>query len=365
MESMDINPSWWHGRRVLVTGHTGFKGAWLCLLLEALGARVWGYALESPTKVNLFDLAGIAGRMQSIHGDVRDLPALKAAFDRADPEVLIHMAAQSLVRASYVSPVETFNTNVMGTVHVLEAARGCKNLRALVNVTTDKCYENKEWAWGYRENEPMGGHDPYSASKGCAELVTAAYRASFFAEGAQGKQVPSIGSARAGNVIGGGDWAADRLLPDCMRALGAGQAIGVRNPRSTRPWQFVLEPLVGYLLLAQRMSEQPKAFSQGWNFGPAEEDAKPVGWIVQAVVDRWGAGARWEQIGVPPGADVHEAHYLKLDCSKARSELGWRPRMNLALGLDWTVEWFKAYFAGGDARAISMKQIDRFLLMKS
>jgi CDP-glucose 4,6-dehydratase len=340
----------------MITGHTGFKGSWLCLMLESLGASVAGYSLPGRTDPSLYEMAHVAEHVQSVDGDVRDLDALSVAVNRCRPEIIIHMAAQPLVRQSYVSPVDTFATNVMGTVHILEAARHCDSVRALVNVTTDKCYENHEWVWGYRENEPMGGHDPYSCSKGCSELVTSAYRRSFFEAG---KSRCAIGSGRAGNVIGGGDWATDRLIPDCIRALAAGKPIPVRNPRSVRPWQFVMEPLSGYLLLAQKLCERPAEFSEGWNFGPAEDDARSVEWIADHMVKLWGLGAAW-QATEGSQAQAHEANYLKLDCSKARGQLGWTPRTDLAMALEWTVEWYRHMQAGGDVRQICLDQVNRF-----
>ncbi|WP_114859437.1 CDP-glucose 4,6-dehydratase [Azospirillum brasilense] len=347
------NPAFWNGKRVLVTGHTGFKGSWLSLWLLNMGAKVTGLALEPPTDPSLFALAGLERRMDSRIGDIRDPAAVDAAVRAAEPEILIHMAAQPLVRLSYDEPVETFATNVMGTVHVLEAARRCPSLRACVVVTTDKCYENREWPWPYRETEPMGGYDPYSASKGCAELVTSAWRRSFFGK----PEAAAIASARAGNVIGGGDWALDRLVPDCMRALMAGRAIPVRNPHAIRPWQHVLEPLGGYLLLAERLWGNPADHADAWNFGPSDDDARPVSWIVSHVVGRWGDGAAWELIG---GDHPHEATYLRVDSSKARMQLGWEPRLGLADCLDWTVDWFRRYHAGENVERVTLDQIERY-----
>ncbi len=350
-----MSRDFWKGRRVFITGHTGFKGTWLCLLLEHLGAKVTGYALDAPTRPSLFELTGLKHRIDSIHGDVRDLPALRQAMERAKPQVAIHMAAQALVLESYRQPVDTYATNVMGTVHFLEAARGMADLRSAVVVTSDKCYENRERAEGYREDEPMGGYDPYSSSKGCAELVVSAYRRSFFQEGKT-----AVASVRAGNVIGGGDWADNRIVPDCMRALLAGRTISVRNPQAVRPWQLVLEPLAGYLLLARRLCDSPGQFASGWNFGPGEHDARPVGWIVQRVVDLWGQGAGWECRSQP---QAHEAHLLKLDCSKAATKLDWAPRTSLDVALQWIVKWYKEYQAGKDPHAICMDQIRDFMAL--
>ena len=356
LEGVAVNPEFWRGRRVLVTGHTGFKGAWLSLWLHALGARAAGYSLPPPTEPSLFELARVGELVEPAGGDVRDLEALTRAVADSCPEVVIHMAAQSLVRRSYQDPVETYATNVLGTVNVLEAVRRAgAGVRAVVVVTSDKCYENREWVWGYREDEPVGGHDPYSSSKGCAELVTAAYRRSFFGAGGGA----AVASARAGNVIGGGDWAEDRLVPDVFRALLAGRAVAVRNPGAVRPWQHVLEPLGGYLLLAERLCEEGGArFAEAWNFGPAEEDAKTVAWVVERLLGMWGEAAPgWARDHVE---GPHEARYLKLDCSKARAELGWRPRWRAEEALGASVEWYEAYRRGGDARSLALGQIDAY-----
>lgn len=340
------------GKKIFITGHTGFKGSWLCLWLHKLGAEVHGYALEPPTTPSLFELANVSDLLCSHHiADVRDAAALSEALLQAKPEIVIHMAAQPLVRDSYKIPVETYATNVMGTVHLLEAVRGCPSVKAVVNVTTDKCYENREWVWGYRENEPMGGFDPYSSSKGCSELVTAAYRNSFF----QGSV--ALATARAGNVIGGGDWATDRLIPDCVSALLAGEPVRIRNPHAIRPWQHVLEPLSGYLTLAQRLYESGADFEEGWNFGPPDDDAKPVEWIVQRMCRLWGNEARYE---IDSGDHPHEAHYLKLDCSKARMRLGWQPRWDLEKALRSLIEWVNVYRSAGDLRRCCLEQIESY-----
>ncbi|MDP1592701.1 MAG: CDP-glucose 4,6-dehydratase [Gallionella sp.] len=352
-----MTSSFWHGKRVLLTGHTGFKGSWLSLWLQSLGAQVVGYALSPPTKPSLFEVAGVEKGMISIIGDIRDLEHIRTVFAEHRPEIVIHMAAQPLVRYSYIEPVETYSTNVMGTVNLLEAVRSTKSVKAVVNVTTDKCYENREWAWGYRENEPMGGYDPYSSSKGCAELVTAAYRNSYFHPNKYQEHGVAIASARAGNVIGGGDWADDRLIPDIMRAITEGCAVNIRNPHAIRPWQHVLEPLSGYLLLAEKLYEEGAAYAEGWNFGPNDEDAKPVQWIVEYLTQSWGEGARWVQDG---GEHPHEAHYLKLDCSKAKSRLDWHPRWHLDEALIKITEWQKKYRQGAEMKAVSLKQIENY-----
>lgn len=340
-----------------MTGHTGFKGSWLSLWLQQMGAELTGYALAPETTPHLFGAVGVADGMTSILGDIRDYGSLAAALKAARPEVVIHMAAQPLVRLSYSQPVETYATNVMGTVHVLEAVRQCPGVKAVVSVTTDKCYENREWVWGYREDEPMGGYDPYSNSKGCAELVTSAYRRSFFNRETYAQHGVALGSARAGNVIGGGDWAGDRLIPDFVRAISNQQPVRVRNPKATRPWQHVLEPLSGYLVLAQHLAQQGPDYAEGWNFGPADTDARPVGWIVDTITRRWGDGARWE---LESGQQPHEANYLKLDCSKARARLGWAPRWGLETALDRIIDWHRAHLRGEDMRALCHAQISEY-----
>jgi CDP-glucose 4,6-dehydratase len=343
----------WSGRRVLVLGHTGFKGAWLALWLRRLGARVFGAALR-PEDPSLFVAAGLDALVAGRYADIRDRQSVVSIIEEAQPEIVFHLAAQSLVRRSYREPIETYATNVMGTVHVLAAADMVESVRALIVVTSDKCYDNREVLQPYREDEPMGGNDPYSSSKGCAELVTAAWRKSFCGTA---KRRLGIATARAGNVIGGGDWAADRLIPDCIRALSANQVIGIRNPASVRPWQYVLDPLCGYLLLAEQLTENASGFAEAWNFGPADEDARPVEWIADRVVSVWGGPARWEQA---PSDDLHEAHVLKLDAGKARRRLGWLPMLPLEAGIDWTVAWYKKVLGGEPALALSQEQIDRY-----
>ena len=355
---MVIDPAFWRGRRVLLTGHTGFKGSWLALWLQSMGARVSGLALAPATKPSLFELARVGAGMESTLADIRDLDAVRRQVEASAPEIVLHLAAQSVVRLSYQEPVETYATNVMGTVHVLEAVRGCAATRAVVIVTSDKCYENREWEWGYRESDPMGGHDPYSSSKGCAELVTAAYRASFFGPLAQARHPASVASARAGNVIGGGDWTRDRLIPDIMRAIADKRPVVIRNPAAVRPWQHVLEPLAGYLLVAQRLAEQGDAFAEPFNFGPAYDDCRPVRWIVERLAQAWGPDAKWEIDSRP---QPHEAGFLKLDSSRATARLGWRPRWDLARALRAIVDWHKAHISGADMRSVVLGQIDEYL----
>lgn len=349
--------SFFSGKRVFVTGHTGFKGSWLSIWLHSLGACVTGYALEPPTDPSLFALARVGELVTSVIADVRDLERLKAEMALASPEIVIHMAAQPLVRDSYKIPVDTYAINVMGTVHLLEAVRACPSVRAVVNVTTDKVYENREWAWGYRENEPFGGYDPYSNSKGCSELVTVAYRSSYFNPADYARHGVALASARAGNVIGGGDWALDRLVPDILRAILADEPVHIRNPHAIRPWQHVLEPLSGYLMLAQKLYVGGVRFAEGWNFGPSDDDARPVEWIVRRICDCWGKGARYE---IDAGEHPHEAHYLKLDCSKAKAELGWQPRWSLDRSLDSIIAWTHAYRRKGDLRDECMQQITEY-----
>jgi CDP-glucose 4,6-dehydratase len=352
-----MNAAFWRGKRIFLTGHTGFKGSWLALWLQQLGAEVTGYALEPPTQPSLFELANVAKGMVSLQSDVRDFAALHHALGEAQPQIVIHMAAQSLVRASYADPVGTYATNVMGTVNLLEAVRQSGGVRVTLNVTSDKCYDNKEWIWPYREVDPMGGHDPYSSSKGCAELVTAAFRRSFFAGGKPGAGGTLLASARAGNVIGGGDWAAERLVPDIMRAFMAGQPALIRNPNAVRPWQHVLDPLAGYLLLIERLWEEGAAFAGGWNFGPASEDTRPVSWVVERCVELWGDNARWE---LSRGEHPHEAQMLSLDCSKARSVLRWRPNFDVSTAMQRTVNWYQRMNSGEDARDLCMEQIAQY-----
>jgi CDP-glucose 4,6-dehydratase len=352
-----MDPKFWSGKRVFMTGHTGFKGSWLSIWLQRLGADLVGYALPPPTEPSHFELARVANGMKSLVGDVRDFASLKRAIDEQRPEIVLHLAAQSVVRASYDDPRETYETNVMGTVNVLEAVRAVPGVRSVVNVTTDKCYENREWVWGYREDEPMGGYDPYSNSKGCSELVTSAFRRSFFAAEQHAQHGVALGSARAGNVVGGGDWTKDQLVPDVLRAFKKHEPVRLRSPHAVRPWQFVLEPLSGYLALAERLFRDGPAFAEGWNFGPVDEDAKTVEWIVDKLAAKWGDGAQWL---ADAGQHPHEAHFLKLDSSKARARLGWAPRVRLEEALEWVVEWYRAEAAGADVRQNTEEQIERY-----
>lgn len=361
METMEtlngrVNTTFWKNKKVFLTGHTGFKGSWLSIWLQSMGVILKGYSLEPNTDPNLFTLARVSEFMESEIGDIRDLDHISKSMIDFNPDILIHMAAQPLVRLSYQNPVDTYTTNVMGTVNVLEAARNCSNLRAIVSVTTDKCYENKEWDWGYRENEPMGGKDPYSSSKGCAELVIAAYRHSYFSTNA----TASLASARAGNVIGGGDWAEDRLIPDILIAFEKSHEVIIRNPLSTRPWQHVLEPLSGYLVLAENLFEFGDTYAEGWNFGPKDEDCKPVSWILDKMVRKWGEGACWKH---DTSNNPHEARFLKLDCSKAANRLKWKPKWNLEEVLDSIIDWHQSYLSGKDVKKDCLNEINKYLIL--
>jgi CDP-glucose 4,6-dehydratase len=348
----NVDLKFWNGKRVLLTGHTGFKGSWLSLWLQSMGAIVRGVALEPPTQPALFNVARVENGMDHQIGDIRNYEETKLLLTDFKPEIVMHLAAQPLVRLSYQQPIETYATNVMGTLHVLEAARYSGSVRAIVIITTDKCYENKEWVWGYRENEPMGGHDPYSNSKGCAELICSAYRKSFLAvEGI------AMATARAGNVIGGGDWAHDRLVPDILQALEKRQPVLIRNPNAIRPWQHVLEPLSGYLLLAQRLFEHGQTDAEGWNFGPCDEDAQPVQWVVDHLCNEWGEGASWR---LQQGEHPYEAQFLKLDISKARQRLKWEPRWPLSKALSQTTTWHQAWLADIDMRDFCLNQISQY-----
>lgn len=354
-----VDPQFWSGKKVFLTGHTGFKGGWLTIWLASMGAKITGYSLSSVTNPNLFEVANIAILCEYSHiGDIRELDSLRNALVEASPDIVIHMAAQPLVRYSYANPVETYATNVMGTVHVLEAIRSCSSVKAVVIVTTDKCYENKEWEWGYRENEPMGGYDPYSSSKGCVELVTAAYRQSFFPEKDYGSHQVAIATARAGNVIGGGDWSEDRLVPDAIAAFEADKVLMIRNPLATRPWQHVLEPLSGYLVLAQALYKKGPAYNGAWNFGPQDSDARSVQDIIELLISQWGAPAAWKQDGA---AQPHEAHFLKLDCSKAKQAFDWNARWTLEEAIEAIVEWQQAFHRGEDLLTITRKQINSYI----
>lgn len=346
------NPDFWRSKRVLLSGHTGFKGSWLSLWLQSMGATLRGISLTPPTEPALFEVACVAKDMEHRIADIRDFAAVKAEMEDFRPEIVIHMAAQPLVRLSYHQPIDTYATNVMGTVHMLEAARHAGSVKAIVNITTDKCYENREWVWSYREDEPMGGYDPYSNSKGCAELVSSAYRRSFLKDAGI-----AMATARAGNVIGGGDWALDRLIPDILCALQEERPVLIRNPHAIRPWQHVLEPLSGYLLLAERLYTQGQADAEGWNFGPRDEDARSVQWIVEHLCESWGDGASWT---LQPGSHPHEASFLKLDISKARQRLQWAPRWSLETALERVTEWHQAWLSGQDMRAVCLNQITQY-----
>ncbi len=359
MKLAQIDPGFWKGKKVFLTGHTGFKGGWLSLWLTSMGAKVTGYALGPNTTPNLFDALAIDSLIEKSHvADIRDLSSLQKAMSSANPDVVIHMAAQPLVRYSYANPVETYATNVMGTIHVLESARSINGLRVTLIITTDKCYENKEWVWGYRENEPMGGYDPYSNSKGCAELVTSAYRQSYFSSP---HSINKVASARAGNVIGGGDWSEDRLIPDAIKAFEANKPLMIRNPLATRPWQHVLEPLSGYLILAQALYDHGSAFASGWNFGPRDEDNCSVQKVVELLISSWGGFASWEKEG---SEQPHEANLLKLDCSKAHAQLGWTPKWDLQKAMQKIVEWQKAFQAKENMQEVSLAQINQYMSNK-
>jgi len=347
-----ISETFWKDKKVFLTGHTGFKGSWLSLWLNSLGASVRGYSLEPPTSPSLFEEAKVADKIDSEIGDIRNLGQLQKSMSEFNPDILIHMAAQPLVRLSYDIPIETYEVNVLGTAKVLEAARSCSNLKSIVSITTDKCYENKEWDWGYRENEPMGGHDPYSSSKGCAELVTSAYSRSFMKKLGIG-----VATARAGNVIGGGDWADDRLIPDILRAFEKKRPVIIRNPKATRPWQHVLEPLSGYLILAQKLYDDPQQYAEGWNFGPNDNDVKPVDWILNVMVDKW-KGSSWQ---LDQGSHPHEAGLLKLDISKARSKLNWFPTWHLDHALEKIISWQQAWISKKDMQIVCLAEIDDYM----
>lgn len=352
-----IDKNFWHNRKVLITGHTGFKGSWLSLWLQKLGAKVLGYSLPPPTVPSLFEIARVSEGMISFTGDIRDLKSLQSFIASKEPEIIIHMAAQSLVRYGYENPVETYSTNVMGTVNILESVRLTRCTKVILIVTSDKCYENKEWIWGYRESDPMGGKDPYSSSKGCAELVTTAYRSSYFSEGNTDPNV-AIASVRAGNVIGGGDWSEDRLIPDIMKAFMEHRPVLIRNPHAVRPWQYVLDALHGYLILVERLWNNGKEYAGGWNFGPSDEDSKPVSWILNKIKEIWGDDASWELDD--NREHPKESSFLKLDSSKARNKLNWSPKLDLEEAIYWTVKWYQNFISNSDMRNYTDFEIYRY-----
>jgi CDP-glucose 4,6-dehydratase len=352
-----MESQFWKNKKILISGHTGFKGSWLSLWLQNLEAEVLGYSLLPPTNPSLFEIANIAEGMTSITGDVCDLDHLKSIIARHEPEIVIHMAAQSLVRYSYANPVETYTTNVLGTVNILESVRQTNCVKVVIIVTSDKCYENKEWIWGYRENEPMGGFDPYSSSKGCAELATAAYRHAYFNNITEPKHGVAVATVRAGNVIGGGDWAKDRLIPDIVNAFLENRQLTIRHPNAVRPWQHVLEPLGGYLTLAEALWKNGVKFAEGWNFGPNENDTKPVSWIVEQLASLLGTKARWK---LDASSQPYEANYLKLDCSKAKSQLAWSPKLPLSTALEWVAQWYQSYQNHDNMRELTINQINRY-----
>ncbi|MDA8905256.1 CDP-glucose 4,6-dehydratase [Candidatus Thioglobus sp.] len=347
-----VDKEFWDGKRVFLTGHTGFKGSWLSIWLSHLGASVYGYALLPPSSPSLFNVAKVDNLVKTKIGDIRDHELLYKSMVNFKPDILIHMAAQPLVRYSYNNPIETYETNVIGTAKVLQVARSCKNLKAIINITTDKCYENLGFDKSYKETDPMGGYDPYSSSKGCAELVASAYRSSFFDDLGIG-----IASVRAGNVIGGGDWAEDRLIPDILRSFQMTKPVKIRNPKATRPWQHVLEPLSGYLVLAQKLYYNNKEYSDGWNFGPKEQDVKPVGWILDNMLEYF-PGSSW---GLDKDSNLHEAGFLKLDISKAEYKLGWRPLWKLSDTLNKIVLWHNAWKNDEDMQAICLSEIEEYM----
>jgi CDP-glucose 4,6-dehydratase len=352
LENMVIDNNFWSDRSVFITGHTGFKGGWLSFWLSQMGAKVHGYSLEPPTTPNFFTVCNLEKHLESSTiGNILDFHHLHKALDQTSPEVVFHLAAQPLVRESYSSPIATFETNVVGTANVMEACRSVPSIKTIVNITTDKCYENKEWSWPYRENDRLGGHDPYSASKACAEITAAAYRDSFLTDANM-----NLASVRAGNVIGGGDWAADRLIPDFLRALDIGEILTIRSPNAVRPWQHVLEPLSGYLMLAEKLFSEGNAFTEAWNFGPNDDDAKSVGWIVDQLCTHM-PGAKWQ---TETAQQPHEAGLLKLDSSKAKTRLGWNPRWNLEMALNKIIEWHQAWRKGGDMAAFTSAQLQAY-----
>ncbi|EMK3755673.1 CDP-glucose 4,6-dehydratase [Providencia rettgeri] len=356
-----MNPNFWLNKKVFITGHTGFKGSWLSLWLLEMGAIIKGYSLTPPTTPSLYEETKLWTKMESVEGDIRDFMHLRQEIHAFKPDIVFHMAAQPLVRLSYDEPIETYSTNVMGTVYLLEAVKQVGGIKAVINITSDKCYENKEWVWGYREDEPMGGYDPYSNSKGCAELVASSYRQSFFNKSKYHEHGCAIASVRAGNVIGGGDWALDRLIPDMLKAFSSNEKVEIRNPYSIRPWQHVLEPLSGYITVAEHLYNHGCEYAEGWNFGPKDEDAKPVEWIANQLSSLWGENAEWF---ISAGEHPHEAHYLKLDCSKAKMRLNWQAVWNLQQTLEKIVSWQKAWLNKEDMYQYTVNEIKEYMIAR-
>ena len=357
MENLEMPPSFWKDKRVFITGHTGFKGGWLSLWLKSLGAKVTGFSLDIPTEPSFYKVTRVYEGLNSLRGEIRDFSFLKNTILEHRPEILIHMAALPLVRYSYEHPLDTLSTNILGSIHILEAVRQSEGVRVVINVTSDKCYENQEWVWGYREIDPMGGNDPYSSSKGCSELITTAYRKSFFQSEVNGKSKVALGSARAGNVIGGGDWSQDRLIPDMVRSFINKQPVVIRNPKAVRPWQHVLDPLNGYMTLAEKLWEHGGKFADSWNFGPHENDSCSVENIAAQATEQWGEGATWE---MDTASSHHEASQLRLDCAKAKNNLGWVPLWTLKRSIQKTVEWYKAHLNEQDMKAFTLQQISEY-----
>ena len=356
MENLEMNPSFWNNKRVLITGHTGFKGSWLSIWLNKLGAEIIGFSNSITTTPSLYELSGINSDIISEIGDIRNLDTVKTIFSQYKPQIVIHMAAQSLVGPSYDDPVETYSTNVMGTVNLFECIRKSDDASVIINVTSDKCYENKETLNGYVETDELGGHDPYSNSKACSELVTSSFRNSFFNDPSNKINLASV---RSGNIIGGGDWSKNRLVPDIMKSLQEEFTLKIRNPDGIRPWQHVLDPLHGYLILAEHLWDSNSKFSEAWNFGPDQNSIKPVSWIIDKISENWGSPVNWEK----SIQDFHETHVLSLNCSKSKSELNWNPKLNLIDSIKWTVDWYKEFYNKSDMRKITEKQINDFNLL--
>jgi len=360
LEDLVMNPTFWNNKKVLLTGHTGFKGSWLSLWLQKLNVNLVGFSNDIPTNPSLFELADVKSGMRSIMGDIRNFDSLKEVVEEHKPEIVIHMAAQSLVQSAYKNPIETYATNIMGTVNLLEAVRACSNMCVVINVTSDKCYDNKETLRGYREDDPMGGYDPYSSSKACSELITSAFRNSFFNSKDYSNHGVALASVRSGNVIGGGDWAKNRLIPDIIRGIMERCPVMIRNPESIRPWQHVLDPLHGYLLLIEKMWKNGMNYAEGWNFGPIDDDAKSVSWLVKKFEELWGKKISTEY---NDNEFYYEAKYLSLDCSKAKKNLDWFPKLDISTSLEWTMKWYKEFFQKKEIRKLTEEQIDQFNLL--